>query len=69
MIRLVRPSINRLADLVESDGRTRHEIADAVGMSKSQLSQILNGHKANPSIGTFERILTALGKTWADLDE
>jgi DNA-binding phage protein len=59
---------SRLRGLVEADGHTQSEIAGAAGMSQPQLSQILTGHRADPSITTVGRILAALGRSWADLD-
>lgn len=62
------PTIVRLIQLVEADGRTQAEIATAAGMSPAQFSQIMTGHRAAPSVATVRRILDALGKYWADLD-
>jgi transcriptional regulator with XRE-family HTH domain len=62
------PPVARLLELVEADGRPRGVIAAAAGMSPAQLSQVLTGHRADPSITTVGRILAALGKSWADLD-
>jgi transcriptional regulator with XRE-family HTH domain len=62
------PPVARLLELVEADGRTRNEIAAAAGMSPAQLSQVLTGHRADPSITTVGRILAAVGKSWSDLD-
>lgn len=61
------PVIARLLELVDADGRTRNEIAAAAGMSPAQLSHVLVGHRAAPSIITVERILDAIGKSWPDL--
>ena len=66
--RLLTPPIARLLELVEADGRTRNEIAASTMMSRAQLSQVLTGHRANPSITTVGRILAALGRSWKDLD-
>lgn len=62
------PPVARLLELVEADGRSRAEIAAAARMAPAQLSQVLTGHRADPSITTVGRILAAIGKSWADLD-
>lgn len=62
------PPVARLLELVEADGRTRNEIAAAAGMSPAQLSHVLTGHRAAPSITSVGRILAALGKSWKDLE-
>lgn len=62
------PLMARLLLLVDADPRARHEVAAAAGMSPAQLSQILTGYRADPSVSTVGRILAALGKRWADLD-
>lgn len=62
------PPVARLLELVNADSRPRGSIATAAGMSPAQFSQVLTGHRADPSITTVARILAALGKTWADLD-
>lgn len=62
------PPVARLLLLVEADGRPRHEIAAAAGMGPSQFSQVMTGHRADPSISTVGRILAALGKSWKHLD-
>ena len=62
------PPVARLLALVEADGRTRAAIAAAAGMSPAQFSQVMTGHRADPSVTTVGRILEALGKSWADLD-
>lgn len=62
------PPVARLLELVDADGRSRGSIASAAGMSAAQLSQVLTGHRADPSITTVGRILAAIGKTWGDLD-
>lgn len=62
------PVIARLLSLVEADGRSRQHIAAAAGMSPAQLSHVLTGHRADPSITTVERILAAIGKSWRHLD-
>ena len=64
----LRSPVARLLELVEADGRTRNEIAAAARMSPAQLSQVLTGYRADPSITTVGRILMALGKRWGDLD-
>ncbi len=46
----------------------RQAIADAAEMSHAQLSQIVNGTRANPTVESLARVLTAIGKTMADLD-
>lgn len=62
------PPVARLLELVNADSRPRGSIAAAAGMSPAQFSQVLTGHRADPSVTTVGRILAALGKTWADLD-
>lgn len=59
---------DRLRALTLADGRRLHEIAAAAGMARSQLNNVLKGHRANPSVGTVARILGALGRSWRDLD-
>lgn len=61
-------ALDQLRDLVEADGRSIAAIAEAAEMSRSQLSQVLNGIRPNPSVGTVARVLAALGRSWADLD-
>lgn len=63
----LKPHVARLLELVEADGRTRNAIAEAAGMSRAQLSQILTGYRADPSGSVLLRILEALGKDWPDL--
>ena len=62
------PQVARLVGLVNADGRSRGEIAAAAGMAPAQLSQVLTGHRADPSITTICRILAAIGKRLGDLD-
>jgi len=42
------------------------DLAQMAGISKSVVSDIVNGH-ANPTLGTLEKIATALGTTVIDL--
>jgi transcriptional regulator with XRE-family HTH domain len=58
----------RLRRLIKADGRTQTTIAKAAGMSQGQLGQILTGIRPNPTVDTVERLLSVLGKRWADLD-
>jgi transcriptional regulator with XRE-family HTH domain len=58
----------RLRSLIDADGRSHAAIAGAAGMSQAQLSQILTGVRPNPTVETVERLLSALGRRWADLD-
>jgi transcriptional regulator with XRE-family HTH domain len=62
------PVWRRLRALVERDGRGVGRIAEAAGLSPSFLSQILIGHRPNPTVETVGRILAALGRSWRDLD-
>lgn len=58
----------RLVALVAADPRPASAIAEAAGMSRQQLGQVLSGHRAAPTVETVGRILTALGRSWRDLD-
>lgn len=58
----------RLRTLADDDGRSYAEIAREAGIAASHLSNVLNGRKANPSIGTVARILAAMRCRWRDLD-
>jgi transcriptional regulator with XRE-family HTH domain len=58
----------RLVALVGSDPRPASAIAEAAGMSRQQLGQVLSGHRPNPTVATLGRILEALGRGWRDLD-
>jgi transcriptional regulator with XRE-family HTH domain len=60
--------LDRFRELAEADGRSQGAIAEAAGMSQSQLSQLLSGYRGDPRISTIARVLAALGRTWADLD-
>lgn len=62
------PPSRKLYRLVQKDGRSYPEIAEAAGMSESQLSQTLNGHVADPRFSTVRRILKALGLRWEDYE-
>ncbi len=66
----------RLREWLMLDPRPLAEIAaacplsvDGKPMSVAQLSQIKSGHRANISIGTFARLVVALDRKWAELDE
>lgn len=62
------PEVARLLELVNADPRPRGAIAAAAGMSPAQFSQILTGHRGNPTLATVAKILEVLGKSWKDLD-
>jgi transcriptional regulator with XRE-family HTH domain len=64
-------ALDQLRELVEVDGRSVTDLAAAIDppMSRSQLSQILTGVRRAPSIETMARILAALGRPWASLDQ
>jgi transcriptional regulator with XRE-family HTH domain len=49
-------------------GRSINDIAEAAGMPASMLSQIINGHTAEPRFSTVYRLLKALPATLADYD-
>lgn len=65
-----RPLHEKLSALVDRrrKGRTDAEIAEAAGMSKSKLSQLLTGAIPDPRISTVKRLLDSLGLKFADLD-
>ena len=56
----------RIANAVRKHGRLK-EVADAAGMSSSQLQKLANGKVRDPRIGTLERIAVALDVTLQDL--
>jgi DNA-binding phage protein len=58
----------RLVALVAADPRPASAIAEAAGMSRQQLGQVLSGHRVAPTVATVGRILEALGRGWRDLD-
>ena len=59
----------RLRALIDDSGRTASAVAAEAGMGPEQLSQILRGYRANPSVDVVGRVLGALGASWADLDQ
>jgi transcriptional regulator with XRE-family HTH domain len=56
----------RLAQLRRLRGLTLAEVADRSALSESFLSQVERG-RANPSIASLKRIVTAMGASMADL--
>ncbi len=48
-------------------GITQAEVCRRVGMCKSHLSEIVNGHTSHPSVWTMARIASALGCRVDDL--
>lgn len=50
-----------LQELMSAKGISRNELADAVGITKARLSQIL-GSEANPTVKTMARLIHALGE-------
>lgn len=56
----------KLRALRKEKGLTQDDIALDIGMDRSFISEIENGHK-NPSVYTVNRILNYLGKNWKDL--
>ncbi len=58
----------RLRFHIRSSGRRANVIAREAGIAQSQMSAILTGRRANPSIETIGRILAALGLGWSALD-
>lgn len=47
--------------------KTQDDVALDIGLDRSYLSQIENGH-TNPSIFVVKRILNYLGESWSSLD-
>ena len=52
------PDAARLRDLVAADGRPQTEIAEAIGWTKQELWQRLNG--ANLTVGSAAAVLAAI---------
>ena len=56
----------RIKELLQEADMTQAELAQAVGIARPNLSNIVTG-KTNPSLGTLESIADALGVEVADL--
>lgn len=52
-----------LLDLMQERGMTKEQLAKAVGVSKSRISQLF-GSGANPTVKTVARIFDALDQKW-----
>ena len=60
----------RLRELIELDPRPPSDTAKAAGMkTASQLDMYRAARRKDPSLSVTGRILAALGRKWADLDE
>lgn len=59
---------DRLRDLIDrkAKGRSHGEIADAAGVPRPNLSNILTGKVPSPGVLTVQAILDAIGATWCD---
>jgi transcriptional regulator with XRE-family HTH domain len=57
----------RLRQLVEADGRGQRAIARSAGTYPGNLRDWMHGRTV-PTADSLARLLTALGKAWADLD-
>jgi len=53
--------------LREQSGRTATELAQAAGISRQALNMIESGQR-QPSFETVQKLMTALGKSLAELD-
>ena len=56
----------RIKELLQEADMTQVELAQAIGIARPNLSNIVTG-KTNPSLGTLESIADALGVDVADL--
>lgn len=59
--------IDRLRALVDQSDRSHAQVARDAGLAPPNLSRILAG-ETDPRASTLQRLLTALGRRWADLD-
>lgn len=58
---------DRLRALIDQADRSQAQIAKEAGLDPANLSRILAG-TTDPLASTLQRLLTALGRRWADLD-
>ena len=58
----------RIKEILKDQGVTNISLADQVGMTRPNMSNIVNG-KTKPSLDTLERIAVALGVPFTDLFE
>lgn len=57
----------RLQRLIAKYHMSQSNVADAAGMTRQQISRIINGSNAEPKIATVERIVEAIGSTMVEL--
>ena len=57
----------RLRALIEARGLTFAEVAEAAGVSRQAVHEVVAGKKQNPGIRTIERIVEAAGLTMGEL--
>ncbi len=58
----------RIKEILKEQGITNISLADQVGITRPNMSNIVNG-KTKPSLDTLERIAVALGVPFTDLFE
>lgn len=61
------PPLARLGRLIDASEHSRRQVARDAGIDEKNLREIAGGLKT-PRLDTAARILSALGKRWADLD-
>lgn len=57
----------RLQRIILKYRMSQSNVADAAGMTRQQISRIINGSNAEPKLVTVERIVEAIGSTMVEL--